>query len=81
MDEVIRTVAALGLPAIILVIVMATTGLSGAAAITSALAILGGPAGMVGGIVALGIAGKLAELLAKFGIELVLMRKLDRRNA
>ena len=34
MDEFVRKAAALGLPAIMLVIVMATTGLAGAAAIT-----------------------------------------------
>jgi GTP1/Obg family GTP-binding protein len=80
MDEVIRTVAALGLPAIILTIVMATTGLAGAAAITSALAILGGPVGMLGGIGALLAVGKLGELLAKFGFELVLMRIYEIRS-
>ena len=42
--ELVRKIAALGVPAIVLVIVMATTGLTGAAAITSALAFLGGPA-------------------------------------
>ena len=55
MDEVIQKVAALGLPGVVLVIVMATTGLTGAAAITTALAILGGPAGMLGGIAILGL--------------------------
>jgi hypothetical protein len=35
MDEVIRKVAALGLPAVIFTVVMATTGLTGAAAITT----------------------------------------------
>lgn len=34
MDEVVKKVAALGLPGVILVITMATTGLTGAAAIT-----------------------------------------------
>lgn len=80
MDEVIRKVAALGLPAIILMVVMASTGLTGAAAITSALAILGGPVGMLGGILALGTAGVLGDLLAKFGIELVLMRIYEIRS-
>jgi hypothetical protein len=34
MDEVVRKVAALGLPGVLLVVTMATTGLVGAAAIT-----------------------------------------------
>jgi hypothetical protein len=69
MDEVIQKVAALGLPGVILVIVMATTGLTGAAAITTALAILGGPAGMLGGIAVLGLTGLITEGLAKTGLE------------
>ncbi|WP_414546343.1 GTPase [Nostoc sp. CCY0012] len=80
MEEVIRKVAAMGLPGVILVVVMATTGLTGAAAITSALAILGGPAGMLGGIAVLGITGTLTDILAKFGIELVLMRIYEKRS-
>ena len=80
MDEVIRKVAALGLPAVIFTVVMATTGLTGAAAITTALAILGGPTGMVGGILALGTVGILTDLLAKFGSELVLMRIYEIRS-
>ncbi|MBD2098578.1 hypothetical protein H6F90_26255 [Trichocoleus sp. FACHB-591] len=69
MDEVIQKVAALGLPGVVLVIVMATTGLTGAAAITTALAILGGPAGMLGGIAVLGLTGLITESLAKTGLE------------
>jgi hypothetical protein len=69
MDEVIKKVAALGLPGIVLVIVMATTGLTGAAAITTALAILGGPAGMLGGIAVLGLTGLITDGLAKVGLE------------
>ena len=73
MDEFVRKAAALGLPAIMLVIVMATTGLAGAAAITTALATLGGPAGMLGGIALLGIIGLATETLSKYGLEAVLI--------
>lgn len=55
MDEVVKKVAALGLPGVILVVTMAVTGLTGAAAITAALAALGGPFGMLGGITVLGM--------------------------
>jgi hypothetical protein len=68
MDEFVRKAAGIGLPAIVLLIVMATTGLTGAAAITAALALLG-PGGMIGGIVFLGIIGLAAEMLTKFGLE------------
>ena len=71
--ELVRKIVALGFPAIVLVIVMATTGLTGAAAITSALAFLGGPAGMLGGILALGIMGLIADKLAQYGLDFLLM--------
>lgn len=71
--ELVRKIAALGVPAIVLVIVMATTGLTGAAAITAALAFLGGPAGMLGGILALGIMGLIADKLAQYGLDFLLM--------
>lgn len=69
MDEVIKKIAALGLPGIILVVVMASTGLTGAAAITAALALLGGPGGMLGGIGVLGLTGLITDALAKVGLE------------
>jgi hypothetical protein len=69
MDEVVKKVAALGLPGVILVITMATTGFTGAAAITAALAFLGGPAGMLGGIAVLGLTGLITDALAKVSLE------------
>ncbi|BAZ12783.1 serine/threonine kinase [Calothrix sp. NIES-4071] len=69
MDEVAKKIAALGLPGIILVLTMAATGLTGAAAITAALAFLGGPAGMLGGIAVLGLTGLITDALAKVGLE------------
>jgi ClpP class serine protease len=72
MDEVIRKVASLGLPGVILVTTMAATGFAGAAAITTALAILGGPFGMLGGIGVLGILALVADALSKSGIDTLL---------
>ena len=72
MDEVIRKVAALGLPGVMLVITMAATGFAGAAAITTALAALGGPFGMLGGIGLLGVMTLVADVLAKVGIDVFL---------
>lgn len=69
MDELIKKIAALGLPGIVLLVTMATTGLTGAAAITAALAFLGGPAGMLGGIGVLGLTGLMTDALAKVGLE------------
>ncbi|MEH2244189.1 hypothetical protein [Nostoc sp.] len=72
MDEFVRKAAGIGLPVIILLITMATTGLTGAAAITAALAMLG-PGGMIGGIVLLGIIGLAADMLSRFGLEALLI--------
>ncbi|MEM1168293.1 MAG: hypothetical protein AAGJ08_04200 [Cyanobacteria bacterium P01_H01_bin.35] len=71
MDEAVRKIAGVGLPGVILLIAMATTGFTGAAAITAALAMLG-PGGMIGGIVFLGIIGLASDALAKYGLEALL---------
>lgn len=81
MDEAVRKIAGVGLPGVILLIAMATTGFTGAAAITAALAMLG-PGGMIGGIVFLGIIGLASDALTKYGLEALLkgvyqQRKLD----
>lgn len=80
MDEFVRKAAGLGLPMIVLLIVMATTGLTGAAAITTALAMLG-PGGMIGGIAFLGIMGLATEMLSKYGLEELLKRIYCQRCA
>src|SRR5438046_1140251 len=72
MDEFVMKAVGIGLPAIVLLITMATTGLTGAAAITAALAMLG-PGGMIGGIVLLGIIGLAADMLSRFGLEMLLI--------
>jgi hypothetical protein len=80
MDEVVRKIAALGLPGIILLIAMATTGLTGAAAITAALAMLG-PGGMIGGIAFLGVVGIASDALSKYGLSALLKAVyLERRR-
>lgn len=72
MDEIISKLAGIGFPAVVLLIAMATTGLTGAAAITAALAMLG-PGGMIGGIVLLGIIGLASDALTKYGLEALLV--------
>ncbi|MGG6242540.1 hypothetical protein ACQ4N7_28345 [Nodosilinea sp. AN01ver1] len=72
MDEFVRKAAGIGLPIIVLLITMATTGLTGAAAITASLALLG-PGGMIGGIILLSIIGLAADMLSKFGLDALLV--------
>lgn len=47
MDRIVNKIAGLGVPGIMLMVAISMTGLSGAAAITAALALLG-PGGMLG---------------------------------
>lgn len=70
MEKIISKVAALGIPGLILVVAMSATGLTGAAALTAALASLG-PGGMIGGIALLGVAGLIAQGLTEFGFDAI----------
>lgn len=73
LEKVIDKVAAFGVPGLVLVIVIATTGLAGGAALVAALAALGGPFGIIGGIAALGLMGLISQAIAKYGVEAVLV--------
>ena len=82
MEKIISKVAALGIPGLILMVAMSATGLSGAAALTAALASLG-PGGMIGGIALLGVAGLIAQGLTEFGFDAIfsgVVKELYRRG-
>ena len=66
-QKAVSSLVGLGVPGLILLAVMATTGFAGAAAITTALAALGGPFGMLGGIAALVAMGFASKALAQYG--------------
>lgn len=68
MDKAVNKIAGLGVPGIMLVVAISMTGLSGAAAITAALALLG-PGGMIGGIATLLIASAASSALTEFGFD------------
>jgi hypothetical protein len=67
LQKTANALVGLGVPGLFLVAVMATTGFAGAAAITTALAALGGPAGMLGGIATLIALGLASKALAEYG--------------
>ena len=71
MDKLIARIAALGVPGLVLLIAMSATGLAGGAAITSALAAIGFGAGMLPGLVVLGLAGLIAHGIAEYGFDAV----------
>lgn len=68
MEKIVERIVALGVPGIMLMVAISMTGLSGAAAITAALALLG-PGGMIGGIITLGIAGIVASAIFEYGFD------------
>jgi hypothetical protein len=71
MDEIVKKLAGLGLPGIILVILTVTSAGSNAA-VVAALTAIGGPFGIVGGIALLGLITVVGDTVAGYGIEAVL---------
>ena len=69
LDRIADKVAALGVPGLVLVAVIAFTGVTGGAAIVVALATLGGPLGMMGGIGVLLLLGLISKALTEYGFE------------
>ncbi|MEH2239780.1 hypothetical protein [Nostoc sp.] len=79
MDEIVKKLAGLGLPGVILVILTVTSGGS-SAAVAAAITALGGPFGIVGGIGILGLITVLGDTVAGYGIEAVLKAVYTERS-
>lgn len=69
MDKMVNKIVGLGVPGLVLLVTMGISGWVGAAAITSALAMLGGPFGMLGGIAVLGVLSIISQGIAEYGFE------------
>lgn len=74
LDAVAEKIAALGVPGLILAIAISYSGYAGGAAIVSVLATMGGPLGMIGGIVLLGILVLISNAIATYGAEVVIKK-------
>lgn len=72
MDEVIKKIASLGLPGVIFVITLGTRGVATFLAVPIAIALLGGPFGVIGGITVLGLATLVSDAIAGFGLDAIL---------
>ncbi|OYE00079.1 hypothetical protein [Nostoc sp. 'Peltigera membranacea cyanobiont' 232] len=71
MDEIVKKLAGLGLPGVILVILLiASEGSS--AAVAAIITAWGGPFGIVGGIALLGLITVVGDTIAGYGIEAIL---------
>lgn len=79
LNDFVRKIAALGTPGVVFLVAMSSTGLAGGAAIASALALLGGPAGMYGGIILLPVIAVATDYLAKYGLEFLVALIYQRR--
>jgi hypothetical protein len=77
MDKIIDKIVALGIPGLILLVAIEIGGLAGGAALTVSLAGLGGPFGMLGGIVVLGLAGLISMAIAQYGFEGIFRGVID----
>jgi len=78
LDKIVEKIVALGVPGLVLVIVIATTGLAGGAAIVAALATLGGPfGGMWAGLAVLGLVVLISQAIAEYGVEIVANRVIQ----
>ncbi|NEO97874.1 MAG: hypothetical protein F6K58_04030 [Symploca sp. SIO2E9] len=80
MDEVVKKVAALGLPGVILVIAMATSGAMGSTGLVSTITGLGGPLGLVGGLAFLGLMTGVGDVISGYGIDAILTAVYEERK-
>ncbi|MDB9373598.1 hypothetical protein [Nodularia sphaerocarpa] len=70
MDEIVKKLAGLGFPGILVVIAAASGG--GSAAIVALITGLGGPFGIIGGLGILAMVGSVGEVVAGYGIETII---------
>lgn len=71
-DALCERLSQFGIPALVLLGAMSATGLSGAAAITAALALLG-PGGMIGGLAFLGVISVGSSIITKYGYQTIMV--------
>ncbi|MEI5992321.1 hypothetical protein A5881_003877 [Enterococcus termitis] len=72
-DEWIARISNVGVPVLVIIVLVNFSSYTGAVAITTSLAFLGGPLGMIGGIGLLAIIGLISQKLTEHGIEKVMM--------
>ena len=78
MDEFCEKLASIGIPAVIFLGAMSATGFVGAAAITTALATLGGPLGMLGGLGFLIIVSSGTSIISRYGYSKIMIEVVKR---
>lgn len=77
LDKIVAIIVGFGIPGLVLLVAVITAGFAGGAAVVVALATLGGPLGMLGGIALLGVLMMISKGLAEYGAEILLRRVLS----
>ncbi|MBL1178178.1 hypothetical protein [Pantanalinema sp. GBBB05] len=77
MDDFVKKAAGFGLPAVLLLIAMTTTGKTGPEGAKAALEKMGG---LIPGAVLLGLTGTIASLVATYGLEKLLVEIYHQRH-
>jgi|GEM_PF-1908725 Uncharacterized protein conserved in archaea len=83
LDELAHKIALIGLPALAFVVacsIASSAGLAGGAVVVAALAMLGGPVGLVGGLLTLGLLTLIADAVSKYGLNSVLLESFKARR-
>lgn len=83
LDELAHKIALIGLPALAFVVaasIASSAGLAGGAVVVAALAMLGGPIGLVGGLLTLGLLTLIADGVSKYGLNTLLLESFKARR-
>ena len=75
MDKLVKLLAPFGVMGIVFIVALTaamSAGLGGAAAFTSAMASIG-PAGMIGGLLTLGVVGIVSKLAVDYGYDAIVL--------
>ena len=67
--DLISSLIALGVPAIVLIVAVETAGVAGGAAMVVGLSTIGGPLGLIGGVVLLGVLVLISKKIAEIGYD------------
>jgi hypothetical protein len=70
-DSVAGKLASLGVPGLVVLGIAATTGLTGGAALLAAISTMGGPLGILGGIVAIAALALAVNALSEYSFEYI----------
>ncbi len=71
LDTIVSKIAGVGIPALVIVTIASTSGLVGGAAIVSAISVASGGAGLIPGVVALGLIAVAGQAVVVYGTEAV----------